>query len=293
VATHLEDFYVGLFQMNLKNVFISFAILTCVTSQAWADSAVGVTHLIERGGRKIAFHVTRGTGETIVLDAGAGEDASYWNSVVPTIAEKTGATIITYDRAGSGGSEEAPGPWSAQDEALDLEAGLTSLQVNSGVVIVAHSLAGEVATYLVLRRPSWVHAAVLLDASIPEFYTDEEIDRQEKSLAPMVSALKHAPTSAQSRQGLAMASSFDAVSRAFHKIAWPSSVPAIVVVSEKTPFEAPEDARAWKAAAHVFVSKTQNRRFMLAVASSHDIAHDDSTVVVDAIRAALAVPANQ
>ncbi|MGA3250733.1 MAG: alpha/beta hydrolase, partial [Paraburkholderia sp.] len=167
--------------MNLKNVFISFAILTCVTSQAWADSAVGVTHLIERGGRKIAFHVTRGTGETIVLDAGAGEDASYWNSVVPTIAEKTGATIITYDRAGSGGSEEAPGPWSAQDEALDLEAGLTSLQVNSGVVIVAHSLAGEVATYLVLRRPSWVHAAVLLDASIPEFYTDEEIDRQEKS----------------------------------------------------------------------------------------------------------------
>lgn len=72
--------------------------------------------------------------------------------------------------------------------------------------------------------------------------------------APILKAAKAAPPTNASRQLLAVSASFPETSRAFHKISWPSSVPVIVIVSEKTPFEAPEDAKVWRDAHQEFAA---------------------------------------
>ena len=118
---------------------------------------------------RLAFHVTPGHLPAIVLDAGGGLDSSYWAKLVPQLAKDTGSEVITYDRAGIGASDEVPGPWKVQDAVSDLAAGLRALGATHDVVLVSHSLAGEIATYFVRDNPGWVSGAVLVDASLPVF----------------------------------------------------------------------------------------------------------------------------
>ena len=57
-------------------------------------------------------------------------------------------------------------------------------------VLVAHSEAGEVATNFVEKYPGVVSGAVLVDATLPEFYTPEETARIVAAEAPQVAAAK-------------------------------------------------------------------------------------------------------
>lgn len=105
-------------------------------------------HMISNDGHRLAFHVTPGHRPAVVLDAGGGNDSTYWKKLVPVLSQRTGAEIITYDRAGMGKSDRVPGPYGNKDAASDLEAGLKALEVSHDAVLVSHSQAGEVATNL-------------------------------------------------------------------------------------------------------------------------------------------------
>lgn len=89
-------------------------------------------------GRQLAFHVTPGHLPTIVLDAGGGEDSSFWKELAPRFSQETGTLIITYDRPGLGDSDEIPGPWDVHSAVSDLQAGLRQLGVTREVVLVSH-----------------------------------------------------------------------------------------------------------------------------------------------------------
>ena len=86
---------------------------------------------------------------------------------MPEIARQTGAQIITYDRVGVGQSAEVPGPWSLTAAIDDLDAGLRALGATKGVVLVSHSLAGEIATGITTRHPDWFAGGVMVDANVP------------------------------------------------------------------------------------------------------------------------------
>ncbi|MEU1536450.1 alpha/beta fold hydrolase [Streptomyces fagopyri] len=79
-------------------------------------------HMIDNGGHRVAFYVTKGSGSTIVLDSGGGEYSSQWKEIVPKVHAATGATVITYDRAGLGKSDIVPGPWKVRSAVSDLRA---------------------------------------------------------------------------------------------------------------------------------------------------------------------------
>lgn len=255
---------------------------------SWATCAVALTtspdtRVVEHDGRKIAFHVIPGKSPAIVLDAGGGADSSYWSTLAPELARQTGAEIITYDRPGFGESEEVPGPWSLTGAIGDLEAGLRALGATRGTVLVSHSLAGEIATGITTRHPDWFAGAVMVDANVPEFYTDEIIDRQVKAYAPLLEKLRKAPPTPEIRQLLALAASFESVSRAYHKMEWPTTVPVTVITAEKTPLPDPTDAQAWREAHALFVSKAENRALILAEKTSHDVVHDRPDIVLKAV----------
>jgi pimeloyl-ACP methyl ester carboxylesterase len=262
------------------NVLFAFSTLAHTDP---AQPAAGVTQMIPRDGHNIAFHILQGSLPVIVLDAGGGLDSSYWNALVPELAKRTGCKIITYDRAGFGRSDEVQGPWSVLSATDDLANGLQKLGATHNVILVSHSIAGEIATYLARLHPQWISGAVLVDANVPEFFTDHAIDRATAAYAPIIAATKAAPPSQAGRQLLAVSQSFRETSQAFHRVTWPASVPAIVIVSEQTPFEATKDAQWWREAHQQFVNGATNRKLVVADRSSHDVAHDRPDVIIHAV----------
>lgn len=241
------------------------------------------TRLIASNGHEVAFHIAPGRLPAIVLDAGGGLDSTYWDKLVPEISKRTGREVITYDRAGFGASDEVRGPWNLQSATDDLANGLEALGATKGVILVSHSLAGEIATTLALRHPKWLDGAVLVDANVPEFFTDDVIAIMGQQYAPAVQAAKAAPDSKEARQLISLAASFSETSKAFHELAWPQAVPAIVIVSEQTPFDTPTAAQWWRDAHSQFVKGVHNRRLVVAERSSHDVVHDRPDVIIAAI----------
>lgn len=262
-------------------------------SEPWASQSASsrtsqleeaVLHMVDNGGHRLAFYVTAGHGSTIVLDSGGGEDASYWKDLVPELHTATGATVITYDRAGLGKSDVVPGPWQVESAVSDLETGLRQLGVTEDVTLVSHSQAGEIATYFAEENQTLLSGAVLVDANLPPLFTDEQIARLVAFSQPQLEAAKGDPDNPQNRQFLSTAESFVATSTAFHQATWPDAVPATVIVSEKTPFDgSPEDAQRWRDAAASFVQAGPHRTLVTAEGSSHDVAKDRPDLVLQEI----------
>jgi pimeloyl-ACP methyl ester carboxylesterase len=68
-----------------------------------------------------------------------------------------------------------------------------------------------------------------------------------------------------------------------NEISWPTEVPATVIVSAKTPFDAPGDAQLWRAAQAQFAGAAPNRQLVVAENSSHEIPIDRPDVVIKAV----------
>ena len=256
---------------------------------ATASPASSTLHMITSQGHKLAFHVTPGHLPAIVLDAGGGLDSSYWKGIVPVLAKNTGSEIITYDREGMGASDPVPGPWKAANAVADLETGLTDLGATRDVILVSHSEAGEIATYITREHPGQFAGAVLVDASLPQFSTGTEIARVAAATQAQVTAieaLQPAAVTKADRQLLALAPGYVADQRAYHQVSWPASVPATVIVSSQTPFPtSPPDAQAWRTAQAEFAKAAPNRRLVTAARSSHDIPLDRPGLVEAQIEA--------
>lgn len=241
-------------------------------------------HMIDNGGHRLAFHVTKGHRPTIVLDAGGGEDSSYWKGIVPKLHAATGAEIVTYDRDGLGKSEAVPGPWRVERAVSDLKAGLRQLGVTKNVILVSHSQAGEIATYFTKENPKLVSGAVLVDASLPPLYTNDVIARLAAANQPAVDAARKNPSEPRNSQLLSTAESYRSMHSAYHQVTWPDTVPVTAIVSEKTPFaESPEDAQRWRDAAASFVRHGPNRTLVTAEGSSHDVPKDRPALVLKEI----------
>ncbi|MGW6507298.1 alpha/beta fold hydrolase [Streptomyces niveus] len=246
-------------------------------------------HMLTNDGHRLAFHVTQGDDRTIVLDSGGGEDSSQWKDLAPKLHANTGATVITYDRAGVGASDVVPGPWKVESAVSDLKSGLEQLGVTKNVTLVSHSQAGEIANYFAKDNPAMLSGAVLVDANLPQFFTDEQIPRLVAATKPQVDAAMKDPDKPANRQLISTADGFAPAHRAFHQVRWPDSVPATVIVSEKTPLDgSPEDAQRWRDAAASFVGDGPDRTLVTAEGSSHAVPKDRPDLVVKEIEAMLA-----
>lgn len=241
-------------------------------------------HMITNEGHRLAFQVTQGDDRTIVLDSGGGQDSSQWKDIAPKLHADTGATVITYDRAGVGKSDVVPGPWKVESAVSDLKAGLDQLGVTKNVTLVSHSQAGEIANYFAKDYPAMLSGAVMVDANLPPFFTDEEIPRLVAANQPLVDAAKKDPDKPANRQLISTADGFAPAHQAFHKITWPDAVPVTVIVSEKTPLDgSPVDAQRWRDAATLFAKAGPDRTLVTAEGSSHDVPKDRPDLVAKEI----------
>lgn len=117
--------------------------------------------LIDIGGRGL-FTQVRGRGPTIVLLSGADTaGVGGWGPVESRLAKF--ATVVSYDRAGTGRSDPPATAAAAADMVLDLQALLAALRVTFPVVIVGWSLGALPAQLYACEYPTEVKGLVLLD----------------------------------------------------------------------------------------------------------------------------------
>lgn len=243
------------------------------------------TRKVTNAEHDLVFHVVDGKLPALVLDAGGGLSSSYWKDLAPRLAKATGSKVITYDRAGEGESDEVSGPWRVENAVSDLEAGLKELGVTKDVVLVSHSIAGEVATNFVNKNPGWVSGAVLVDANVPEFFTDEMLTAFEPVIEEQRTALLAQESTKKNRQLLAVMVDYAPVHRVFHKLSWPQDVPVTTIVASETPFvDSPEAAKLWRDAQARFAQAGPNRKHVVAENTSHEgIVTERPDLIADAV----------
>lgn len=121
-------------------------------------------------GTRLAVY-TSGSGDpAVVFISGLGDPASVWEPVVGRLGGLT--ATVSYDRAGIGESGDLgdrvsstqPASWAANQ----LRELLEQINVNQRVVLVGHSLGGQIADAFAVRWPEVVAGLVLVDAVDPE-----------------------------------------------------------------------------------------------------------------------------
>ncbi|WP_424187712.1 alpha/beta fold hydrolase [Actinokineospora sp. G85] len=255
------------------------------TSASASVTSTPETRTVTNAEHDLVFHVVDGKLPALVLDAGGGLSSSYWKDLAPRLAKATGSKVITYDRAGEGESDEVSGPWRVENAVSDLEVGLKELGVTKDVVLVSHSIAGEVATNFVNKNPGWVSGAVLVDANVPEFFTDEMLTAFEPVIEEQRTALLAQESTKKNRQLLAVMVDYAPVHRVFHKLSWPQDVPVTTIVASETPFvDSPEAAKLWRDAQARFAQAGPNRKHVVAENTSHEgIVTERPDLIADAV----------
>jgi pimeloyl-ACP methyl ester carboxylesterase len=146
--------------------------LFCILIFNYGRSQI-IDTLVDVGGYKIHFNILKGKGIPILFESGNGDDGTVWKDILSPLHDATGATLITYDRAGLGKSEIDTTSISFENEIKGLETGLKKLGYFQEVFIVSHSFGSFYSSLIAYRTKSKVKGAVFIDVATPCFFTSE------------------------------------------------------------------------------------------------------------------------
>jgi pimeloyl-ACP methyl ester carboxylesterase len=252
----------------------------CMTASAQIPE---IDTMVDAGGDHLHFHVIRGKGIPILFEAGGGDDGAVWNTILHSVAGITGATLITYDRAGFGQSQIVARDQDAGRHGIlngieELETGLKTIGHNGDIMLVAHSYGGFYSELYASRHPDLVKAAVLIDANHACWYTDAYTAGMMKDLQSGMAKLE-----TENLGKYYQFANFAKTVAIMRKSAFPSSIPVIDLVSDHPPFEDAADRARWALCHKQFADAAPNREGVVAFGTGHYIFRDDPALVVDAI----------
>lgn len=122
--------------------------------------------LVVVDGRRVHIHVSGEGGPTVVLESGMGASTLSWSLVEPLMAQF--ARVVSYDRAGTGWSDLARTPRTADAIAEELHTLLTEAGIAGPYVLVGHSFGAYVLLAFAGRYPDEVQGMVLVDPIHPD-----------------------------------------------------------------------------------------------------------------------------
>jgi pimeloyl-ACP methyl ester carboxylesterase len=133
--------------------------------------------MVDVGGHRLHIACAGQGSPTVVLDAGLGGSSLDWVRVQARLSVRT--RVCTYDRAGMGWSDAAPGPRPPALIAEELYRLLTTAGLTGPYLLVAHSLSGKSARLFAASHPDDVAGLVLvdtrsewIDAATPQIETE-------------------------------------------------------------------------------------------------------------------------
>lgn len=273
----------------------------------------GVARLVDIGGGRRMYLECRGAGgPTVILEAGAGNNGSSWDTislppdsnqmaVLPGVATFT--RVCVYDRPGTIGdidptlntdgpyftpsrSDPAPMPRTAEDAVADLHALLDAANVPGPYMLAGHSFGGLIDRLYASTYPDEVVGLVLVDAAHEDWYgqiqallTPEQWQAAQEPPAELASY--------EEREQL----DTDASARQMRDGAVASPLrpmPLVVITHGQSwpwPAEYPADAieALWPPLQQALSELAPDGRLVVAEESGHDIYAQQPQLVIDAI----------
>lgn len=113
--------------------------------------------------KKVEISKTIGTSASIVLVSGFGSEMAGWENLYKKLNPHS--TVFTYNRAGTGASENIAGARDAQTIANEMKNVLDTNNIKPPYVLVAHSMGGIYARIFYHLNPGKVKGLVLIDAT--------------------------------------------------------------------------------------------------------------------------------
>ena len=233
--------------------------------------------LIDVGGHKLHFVVTRAGEPTILLEAGGGADASQWDSIQKKLAIKTNATIISYDRAGFGKSELPNGPYDIKKEVEDLHQCLEILGIRK-LVLVGHSYGSFIIQAYQSMYPQNIVAIILADPNTVYFVDSiglKMLTRIPFDTTKPLNTIQRADV----RQTIAFGSSIETL----REMPFSNEIPVIVISAGKEWWPFPQWNRWWRNSQQSLVKLADNRTLLVAESAAHNIPKEYPDIIVDAI----------
>lgn len=114
-------------------------------------------------GRKLNLFCTGKGRATVLLDAGGSDWSAIWGLVQPVL--EGDARICSYDRAGMGYSDPAPGARTPKAIVDDMDRLVTAAKLGGPLIVVGHSLGGFNAKLFTALHRDKVAALLLVDPS--------------------------------------------------------------------------------------------------------------------------------
>ena len=255
-------------------IIIFFIFLTCQSQT--------IDTLVNVGNHKLNFHIIKGKGMPILFETGGGADGNAMNNILQTIAEKTGATLITYDRAGFGKSTVDTLETDITKHDIihaieDLELALKKLGYNSNIMLVAHSYGGWYSTLFAARNQEKVKGAVLIDVN-HDYYTDKYVN---ETLAQQKNDIENWKNN--NLGFYYMATNLRSTVELMRKTNFPSKIPVVDFVNDKPFWKDAEKIDRWKKCHEEFVNAQTNRVGITATGCGHLIYNDNPNLVINSI----------
>lgn len=257
------------------------AIPTLIDNNSFVFQSKTIDTLVNVGNHKLHFRIFKGKGIPILFEAGAGDDGMIWDTILKPLSEITGATLVTYDRAGFGNStidkletnNSKHGILSGLD---DLEAALKIIGYDKEIMLVSHSYGGYYTTLYSERHPSLVKSIVLIDVShdFHEKYIEKEVKDHEQE----TNKLKNTNLGFYY-----LAVNFFETSKLMSNHSIPKSIPVVDFVDGISFQEDKEKTEHWKECHKQFVDSHPKSIGITAYGCGHYIWLDNPSLVITTI----------
>ena len=256
----------------MKQIIFKIQLITIVVFCFYQGFSQTKDTLVDVGHYKLNFTIIEGNGIPILFESGSGNDGTVWRNIAHQVAEITGTTVITYDRAGMGKSIIKPDNLGFEKNGIidgieALEVGLKKLGFDKEIILVAHSFGGFYTSLFSTRNEEKVKHVIFVDASISSFYTEAFMEKLNKMITEsFLNQLK------EEKLGVYYEiKNFENTLKLIGETNFPMSVSVTDLVASEpyNPFKSDTDKNRWITEHQKFAKASLNREFFMVNGASH------------------------
>jgi pimeloyl-ACP methyl ester carboxylesterase len=240
--------------------------------------------LVDVGGCRLNFSIIQGSKTIILLEVGGGADSTFWGTFPLDCARETGATVVTYDRAGFGKSDLPDTPYDMVEEIDWCMKGLRQLGLDRDIILAGHSYGGWLIRLTASRYPETVRGMVFIDPFSVEFVDllgVEYIDNH-----PMFTFPESNPEELTKNQrgGLRMLSTGVGPKAEIMRGTVIPNVPVRIITAGQPWWFTPEENQTWLQAHKRMAASIPGAELIVAKESDHLIPEKQPATVIAAIK---------
>jgi pimeloyl-ACP methyl ester carboxylesterase len=234
--------------------------------------------LIDVAGHAVHLQCFGSGAPTVMLELGAGQELSSWNSTLPLMAE--GNRACGYERAGTGTSEPGQEPRTSQVIADELSELIANAGLATPIVLVSHSFGGQHSQAFAERHPDEVAGMLFIDPRTAQYQagyrdnlTPEELELDQRD----VEAAVNEPF------GPEIAAADDGAAEIVQAGDLPD-VPVIVLSADMGyPGQSDVDRAFWLETHENLAAQVSDGQQRVVEGTGHEIWRDDQQAVLDAV----------